>query len=205
MFSKIKFFLCGLFSKFCSLIEKIIKAISLFFKGIHHSLKFLQTYIVFGFSFLFLFHFLMLYGTDGQIIELMIAKPTVHKVVNYPVPTDGILTHNTNWNHLTPCGIYFNEIEEMKKAVQCVNKKVYPDKQIPKDTVIPRCFIISSSSPDVFSRDNVNFIPLFSLFANSAILGYFNTDTNTLFVVENYDAAAIYRHELQHYFLKLQG
>ena len=82
---------------------------------------------------------------------------------------------------------------------------MYPDDQISMETIPPRCFIISASSPDVYSKDSVNFIPLFSIFGRGAILGYFNTETETLFVVENLDAAAVYRHELQHYFLKLKG
>jgi hypothetical protein len=147
----------------------------------------------------------MLYGQEQDVITLITAKPIVKKQIDYPVPTHKILTKNTTWNHLLPCGVYFNEQEELNKALKCVNKKVYNEEQISFQTIAPRCFIISASSPDVYSNNGVNFVPLVTFFERGSVLGYFDTDTETLFVVENLDAAAIYRHELQHYFLKLKG
>jgi hypothetical protein len=202
---KLKFYLCAIFSKFCGFFNFIYKCFEFCVKSFHQAIKFIQSYIVFLFSFLFLFHFLMLYGSEEKIIELLVAKPQIKKSISYPIPVHGILTHDTTWSHLTPCGVYFNEQEEMKRALQCVNSKVYSEEKIDIHTPIPRCFIISSSSPDVVSRENLNFLPVPSLMGMGAVVGYFDTKTETLFVVENYDAASIYRHELQHYFLKLKG
>lgn len=198
-----------LLDRYCTLLgicsNFFIKCIFKFIEAIHKTIKFIQSYIVFIFSFLFLFHFLMLYGTEQNIISLLVAKPVVQKRINYPPPTHKVLTSNTTWNHLIPCGVYFNEIEEMNTALQCANKKVYIEDPIDESTVIPRCFIISSASPDVYHRKGYNFIFYNSFFGSGGVVGYFDTDTDTVFVVENEDARKIYRHELQHFFLKLKG
>lgn len=114
----------------------------------------------------------------------------------------------TRWNQVEPCGVYFNEQEEFNSALQCVNENVWPDDPIAEESMIPRCFVVSAESPDVFSDGfGVNVVPiiLFTPFGivQSAIVGYYDTDTNSIFIVENEDAAGIYRHELQHLFLDL--
>jgi hypothetical protein len=174
--------------------------------GVHKTLKFLETYIIISVSALFIVHLFFLYAEDQNVIELLIASPTIKRKVDYQTPISRInLGRNTEWTHLVPCGVYLNELEEMKTALQCVNSKVYKDSKIPENTVIPRCFVVTAASPDVYSVGGVNFIPLITLFEKGSILGYFDTDTNTVFVVENLDIKKVYRHELQHYFLKLKG
>jgi hypothetical protein len=117
---------------------------------------------------------------------------------------------NSGWNDLEPCGIHFNEQLEFETALQCVNKKVWADSKIPSDTSIPRCFILKAKSPDVFTREDIgfNFIPIMDYdvsgqLITGAVVGYYQTETRTVFVVENIDAPMVYRHELQHYFLHI--
>lgn len=110
----------------------------------------------------------------------------------------------SNWDDLTPCGAYFNEQEEYNKALQCVNEKVYPDNHISNKT-IPRCFVVKSTSPDVYFKENMgfNFIPIISPYGIGAVVGVYQPETKTVFLIENVDVKNIYRHELQHFFLHI--
>lgn len=114
------------------------------------------------------------------------------------------LIPNSSWNDLEPCGLHFDEKEEFAKARQCVNEKVWPDSPLTTnelDFPIPRCFIIKAQSPNVISKDGINFVLIFDIMGAGAVVGVYQPETHTVFVVENADAAMVYRHELQHYFL----
>jgi hypothetical protein len=127
--------------------------------------------------------------------------------------TDATIIHElfprSSWNDLEPCGLHFNEQEEFNKALQCVNTNVWPDSPIVKEefTHIPRCFIVKAHSPDVYTspKAGFNFWPMFEPtpmgIAVGAVVGVYQPETRTVYIVENIDAAMVYRHELQHYFL----
>jgi hypothetical protein len=116
---------------------------------------------------------------------------------------------NATWNDLEPCGIHFNEQEEFNKALQCVNTSVWPDTPItrPEYTHIPRCYVVKAHSADVYTKPDAgfNFVPIFEPtpagIAVGAVVGVYQPETRTVFIIENIDAPSIYRHELQHYFL----
>lgn len=111
---------------------------------------------------------------------------------------------NSSWNDLEPCGKFFDEQEEFRKARQCVNDNVWPDRQLSTnelDFPIPRCYIVKAHGPNVLSKDGINFIPIFDGGGIGAVVGVYQPETHTVYVVENVDAKMIYRHELQHYFL----
>lgn len=113
---------------------------------------------------------------------------------------------NTKWEHLRPCGSAFNEAAEYEKALQCVNDKVWPESPLSTDFEVsppPRCFIVSTASLDVASNGEFNFIAVQTWFGVAAVLGVYQPETRTLFVVDNIDAGLVYRHELQHFFLHL--
>lgn len=115
----------------------------------------------------------------------------------------------STWNDFEPCGLHFDEQKEFNAALQCVNEHVWSKTPITDDTVthLPRCFIVKANSIDIYSRPDIgfNFVPEF--FATpagiqvGAIVGVYQPETRTVFIVENVDAPMIYRHELQHYFL----
>lgn len=115
----------------------------------------------------------------------------------------------SSWNDFEPCGLHFNEQEEFNKALQCVNKNVWGQTPITDDTVthLPRCFIVKAKSSDIYTRPDIgfNFVPHFEVtpfgIQVGAIVGVYQPETRTVFIVENVDAPMIYRHELQHYFL----
>lgn len=115
----------------------------------------------------------------------------------------------SSWNDFEPCGLHFNEQEEFNKALQCVNTNVWPESPVVDDTVthLPRCFIVKANSPDIYSRPDIgfNFVPQFYAtplgIEVGGIVGVYQPETRTVFIVENIDAAMVYRHELQHYFL----
>lgn len=114
---------------------------------------------------------------------------------------------NTKWQHLKPCGTLFDEQEQFQEALQCVNEKVWPTSPIRStevfDTIAPRCYIVSVDSPDVAGTREFNFLPIVNPFTGQigAVVGVYQPETRTVFVVENVDAKQVYRHELQHYFL----
>ena len=111
---------------------------------------------------------------------------------------------NSSWNDLEPCGKHFDETEEFRKARSCVNEKVWPESKLNENELefpIPRCFIVKAQGPNVMSRNGVNFLPIIDPMGIGAIVGVYQPETRTVFVVENIDAPLVYRHELHHYFL----
>jgi hypothetical protein len=131
-----------------------------------------------------------------------------HKGVSTLTATNHEIIHelfpNSSWNDLSPCGLYFNEQEEFRIARSCVNEKVWSKRPLTsneKDFPIPRCYVIKAHSPNIISSKGINFLPLFDYSGLGAVVGVYQPETRTVFVVENIDAPMVYRHELQHYFL----
>ena len=112
---------------------------------------------------------------------------------------------DTRWSQLKPCGEFINEQKEFAKARQCVNEKVWPDSPISAEVNIPRCFVVTVSSPNVFRLPQTpfNFIPIRTPDGTGLVVGVYQPETRTIFLVENEDAAQTYRHELQHLFLHI--
>lgn len=147
--------------------------------------------------------FLVLVVLMQPAIQLSRGVPIIHKADHTQIHE---LFPNATWDDLEPCGKYFNEREEMNKALQCVNTKVWSQTPInPEGLNPPRCFIVKANSPHVFSSDKMgfNFIPVFDGLRMGGVVGVYQPETHTVFVVENIDAAMIYRHELQHFFLHI--
>jgi hypothetical protein len=113
---------------------------------------------------------------------------------------------DSTWDDLEPCGKHFNEIKEFNQALQCVNTKVWSKNPLNAEELLPpRCFVIKAQTPNVFTHPELgfNFLPIFDLTGMGAVVGVYQPETKTVFIVENIDAGMIYRHELQHYFLHL--
>ena len=142
------------------------------------------------------------FSLSKPTIPLLVGEDLVVYKENHQVIHE--LFPRSNWDDLIPCGARFNEQEEYNKALQCVNDKVFPDNKI-KETTIPRCFILKAKAPDVYFQDSegFNFIPIVSPLGIGAVVGVYQPETKTVFLVENIDAKLIYRHELQHYFLDI--
>lgn len=144
------------------------------------------------------------------LVFAVLTSPVIY--FNRGVPavgkTDRVEIHElfpqSSWNDLAPCGQYFNEQEEFRKARSCVNEKVWSDRPVSEDELeftIPRCYVLKAQSPNVLSKDGINFVLIFDSFDLGSVVGVYQPETRTVYVVENIDAAEIYRHELQHYFL----
>lgn len=145
------------------------------------------------------------------LVLCVLTQPQI--LMNRGVPVVGKTDHaqihelfpNSSWNDLEPCGNYFDELEEFRKARSCVNEKVWPESKLDTNELefpIPRCFIVKSHGPNVLSKNGINFLPVIDpLMGIGAVVGVYQPETRTVYVVENIDAAMIYRHELQHYFL----
>lgn len=110
----------------------------------------------------------------------------------------------TGWDHVKPCGAFFQEQAQFDKAKECSNIAIQKElnKSIPENLVIPRCFVISKTSSDVSYSPlyKMNAVLLRNIIQMFAIVGLYDADTHSIFLVENHDLAMIYRHELQHYF-----
>jgi hypothetical protein len=144
------------------------------------------------------------------LVFAVLTNPVI--MFNRGVPAIGSTEHTaihelfpqSSWNDLVPCGQYFNEVEEFRKARSCVNQNVWSDRPLTEDELefpIPRCYVIKAQSPNVLSKDGINFLPIFDYNGLGAVVGVYQPETRTVFVVENIDAPQVYRHELQHYFL----
>lgn len=111
----------------------------------------------------------------------------------------------TQWKHVKPCGEFFDEVKEFNKALECSNKNRFDLTPINQQQVFPpRCFIITTDSPDIRTSENgvFNYWNI-GFFFYSGIVGLYEPEQKTIFIAENFDAPMIYRHELQHYFLDL--
>ena len=144
------------------------------------------------------------------LVYSVLMNPVI--LLNRGVPAMGKIQHTeihqlfpqSSWNDLVPCGQYFDEQEEFRKARSCVNQNVWSDRPLTEnelDFPIPRCYVVKAQSPNVLSKDGVNFLPVFDYSGFGAVVGVYQPETRTVFVVENIDAPEVYRHELQHYFL----
>lgn len=108
----------------------------------------------------------------------------------------------TRQKHLKPCSEYFNEKEELNKALSCANSKVFSKYTTPlKTPPPPKCQVVTVESPDVRETPDFNYINM-DLFGKT--LAFYDTTTQEIFLVETYDIKMIYRHELQHHFLSLK-
>lgn len=119
-----------------------------------------------------------------------------------------VLLPLTKKEHLTKCSEVFNEKEIFNESLECSNKvfsKEPYDKTLdPEDTFKnnPECFIVSKDSPDVMNASWGNYIN-FTLLLQTGIVGFYDDETNTIFLIENYDQRLVYLHELQHFFLQV--
>lgn len=106
----------------------------------------------------------------------------------------------TKWEHLKPCGSYINEQEQFDQVLECTNRKFHKNLK----TTLPRCFVVTTDSPDVIIEPNVNFIPL-GIFNMSGFVGLYEPKDKTVYLIENsrFDNLDTYRHELLHYYLDL--
>jgi len=130
-------------------------------------------------------------------LEAISLKPT-RKLINFLIPF-------TKSDHLSPCSNYFNVEEEYYKSLSCSNKKVFSKESYNKtlkDLVIPQCFVITTKSPDVVQTKALNYLNS-TVLSNDGIVGFYDEKTKAIYIVENFDAPMIWRHELQHYFLDL--
>lgn len=111
---------------------------------------------------------------------------------------------NTKWSHLRPCSVDLDELKEFRKSLACWNS-VYPENKLFEDyteieVALPRCYIITTASPDIYSGKTLRFNFIHGLLVQFT-LGFYDFRYKTIYVVENIDSDIIYRHELQHYFL----
>lgn len=142
---------------------------------------------------------LVLYTLSTPVVKLNRAisgvKTPQKEIVHEMIP-------NTKWIHTLPCGQFFNEQAEFEKSKSCANK-YYQNDQI-SNSIIPRCYVISAASPDVYSSESgeiFNFVPVSSSSGIAAVVGVYEPFSRTIFLVENRDLSEVYRHELQHFFL----
>ncbi|NBP55754.1 hypothetical protein EBU71_04305 [bacterium] len=132
---------------------------------------------------------------SGIATDVIKRNPVIHEIFN-----------KTKWSEVRPCAEYINEMQQFNKAKSCSNLAFVSEynKTLPDNvSTPPRCFVLPHGSPDVFfSEENyMNFSPIrIGNMGFLSIVGLYQPETETIFLVENYDIAMVYRHELQHYF-----
>lgn len=141
---------------------------------------------------------------ETKQIEIPSARAVPKIVTNAEIIHD--LFPNTKWEHLKPCGQFFNEEKEFKEALSC-SLRVWPTgnlHEISLDLTPPRCFIVGVASPDLYGMKDFNFLPVQTIAGTQGVVGVYQPASRTVYIVENIDSALVYRHELQHFFLHLQ-
>jgi hypothetical protein len=113
------------------------------------------------------------------------------------------------------CDKVFDDEANYNQALECVNNSgVLREKLNPGPK--PKCWVVKTTSPDIKPALSFNYLakliptlvispdgrPDFKILTLN-ILGLFDPLTDNMYVVENIDQDIIYRHELQHHFLKL--
>ena len=101
--------------------------------------------------------------------------------------------------HLVKCEDYLDYDKEYNQSLQCTAKKALPQLRT-KNLKKPKCYIITNKAPDVHVGPVFSFVSSGLIF-RERIVGFYEDQTETLYIVENTDAPMILRHELQHYFL----
>lgn len=126
----------------------------------------------------------------GQFpVPRIIQKKQIHELIPH-----------TKWSTLRPCGAYFDEIAEYKQALQCSGNVIKMKPSLP-----PRCFVITTDSPDIFEGADFNGIPIITPLGTGRVVGFYDEFSETIYIVENIDAASTYRHESQHHFQHISG
>lgn len=99
---------------------------------------------------------------------------------------------------LIPCRNIMDYHKVVREALACTNEQVYPEDPI-KSFVLPECYIIPTTSPDVIKDPSgqFNFITL-GIDLSFKILGFYEDQTNTIFVVQSFDQVLTTKHEIQH-------
>jgi hypothetical protein len=109
----------------------------------------------------------------------------------------------TTWNQLKPCEEAFDVQEELKKALECSNKKFFnkdPYKII-IDMKTTACYVITKESPDLKHGDGYNYFSP-NILNIERIMGFYDNQLDMMFISDTADIREIYRHEMQHYFLQ---
>jgi hypothetical protein len=111
----------------------------------------------------------------------------------------------TKESDLEPCDKYMDIQAEFNNSLDCANKEVFS--QEPYNTKLeatpPTCFVVTKRSADVQTDSSGVFNYISSVFLmgeGDEIVGFF--DGNIVYLVENTDIKAVYRHEVSHYFLQ---
>ena len=116
-----------------------------------------------------------------------------------------------------PCSEVFDADAEFDKALECTNSSgALAEKLVV--TKRPSCRVAKATSKGVSRADSFNYLDMIVpqlvitqdgqvgiRIIRMAVLGLFVPETENMYIVENTDQEIIYRHELQHYFLKLGG
>lgn len=122
-------------------------------------------------------------------------------------PVDAESFPGMYWFHLRTCGQYVREQFQFDLAKKCVQQSI--QKEFNRSSteaypvlLPPRCFVIPYTAPGVLYnfKNHANII-LYSGDPMSPIVGLYTPESETIFLVENYDISRVYRHELQHFFM----
>ena len=111
----------------------------------------------------------------------------------------------TTQDQLIPCSEYFDEKLAVQESLSCSNNEIFskaPYGNPLQNVPVPNCYVISKNSPDLYIGEGFNYITS-DIFQQERILGFYETETKTVYLAETYDVRKVALHEYQHYFLDL--
>ena len=68
--------------------------------------------------------------------------------------------------------------------------------------IVNNCYVITNTSPDIYSTDEFNYIKEYHFFGG-AILGFYDPRLKVTYITQNVDMIEITEHEIQHHILNV--
>lgn len=68
--------------------------------------------------------------------------------------------------------------------------------------IVDKCYVITNTSPDIYSTDEFNYIKEYHFFGNP-ILGFYDPRLKVTYITQNTDIVEITEHEIQHHILNV--
>lgn len=126
-------------------------------------------------------------------------KPKLHPLIPF-----------TAEKHMKMCSDVMDIEQIYQDSLSCTLSTLYPDStpDIPVEKleklhdIVNSCYVVTNTSPDIYSTDEFNYIKQYHFFGNP-ILGFYDPRLFVTYITENVDMVEITEHEIQHHILNV--
>jgi hypothetical protein len=133
--------------------------------------------------------------------EIVEPTPRPHPMIPFTSPSDMVM-----------CSEVMDIEKVFSDSLACSLNSISPDAPVDISdekmkelrSIIDNCFVLTPSSPDVYSTDEFNYVNRF-LFFGSAVLGFYDPQIQVTYITQNIDSIEITEHEVQHHILNVLG